>query len=1004
MYVDEANMQKQKKREEQIKRWKEREMSESTTIDSYHKIINNSKETKVKFPKSCIFLAACSSGDTDEVRQHLKLGVNINTTNIDGLTALHQACIDANLDMVKFLVENNADLNAQDNEGWTPLHAAVSVGNLEVTKYLLQKGARLDICNNDSDLPIDLCDDSNPNIKEYLEEEMKSQSIDAKFEKQKEELIMYEDAKQMNFKDKIHQKTGATPLHVSAAKGYLGVMQLLIQSGALINAFDKDGWTPLHAAAHWEQEEACRILAENGADFEAKNYSGQTPFDVCQEEMVAKLKELQSKVKPQQQKVETTPVTNQLILGVNESNRIRRQSDEISTKSSISRLTNEAKSSISEREKKQEKILLSPITTTNKPQFDLYEPENEKFTKESTKTEDEKENLNRIQEQFDPAIKQSQVLSKSNSVNKPKTGLHESLKSLSASVKLKMDEDKVIDFKKRFQENKKYFSIRELSTTRASIKNYDNNELSNACTTTTNSISPTNSTSSLNKTTPSTTKNIANLNTSNTNSTSTSNITNSRPHLERRWGNSSGQNDNSTYKRRIVLGTNGSSNQQTSSPSSSPTSTENPLISDLISPSSRRYSSAPIASKDEQAELIRKQKAKLERHFRRSTQAVSYEDIKSAEATIKGSNQTQPNSPVVQSENNNLISTNVISPNTASLHSQNILTTVPINSPPISQQGVSNLSSIFGETKKTNLSNSNLNTLTQINNNNNTNNESNDKDTIIANDIETDKLLDVIEKSKGFSDSNSTQANRRLRNRGIYHLYSNGGNDANDSNSLTKKINKLIWNEEKCEIEYKEKEDENLDNSVNTLCLSQSPSSSNLAKKSEETPALTSNSCHQITRPMYRFGQNDSTPGSCMAYLSSGSNRPGIKRSASQVPSTERRPVSSTLTLNTTPTTNSKSENESPIKDYQAAYELMKKENENLNQTILKLQKELEEHNKKSQLYDTATLDKREKRAIDRRISELEEEVKKVENLKQDNNRLKEENAALIRVISKLSK
>ncbi len=36
----------------------------------------------------------------------------------------------------------------------------------------------------------------------------------------------------------------------------------------------------------------------------------------------------------------------------------------------------------------------------------------------------------------------------------------------------------------------------------------------------------------------------------------------------------------------------------------------------------RRYSSAPVASKDEQAELIRKQKAKLERHFRRSTTVI----------------------------------------------------------------------------------------------------------------------------------------------------------------------------------------------------------------------------------------------------------------------------------------------------------------------------------------------------------------------------------------------
>ena len=95
------------------------------------------RPTKVRFPKGCVFLAACSSGDADEVRAHLKMGVNINTTNIDGLTALHQACIDANIEMVRFLAERGADINSQDNEGWTPLHAAVSVGNLDVSKYLI---------------------------------------------------------------------------------------------------------------------------------------------------------------------------------------------------------------------------------------------------------------------------------------------------------------------------------------------------------------------------------------------------------------------------------------------------------------------------------------------------------------------------------------------------------------------------------------------------------------------------------------------------------------------------------------------------------------------------------------------------------------------------------------------------------------------------------------------------------------------------------------------------
>ena len=83
---------------------------------------------------------------------------------------------------------------------------------------------------------------------------------------------------------------------MSAAKGYTRVMKVLLQSGANVNALDKDGWTSLHAAAHWEQEEACRILAESGADFGIKTFSDQTIYDVCDAEMVGKLKQLEQQV------------------------------------------------------------------------------------------------------------------------------------------------------------------------------------------------------------------------------------------------------------------------------------------------------------------------------------------------------------------------------------------------------------------------------------------------------------------------------------------------------------------------------------------------------------------------------------------------------------------------------------------------------------------------------------------------------------------------------------
>lgn len=55
----------------------------------------------------------------------------------------------------------------------------------------------------------------------------------------------------------------------------------------------------------------------------------------------------------------------------------------------------------------------------------------------------------------------------------------------------------------------------------------------------------------------------------------------------------------------------------------------------------------------------------------------------------------------------------------------------------------------------------------------------------------------------------------------------------------------------------------------------------------------------------------------------------------------------------------------------------------------------------RSFLIDT---EKKEKMILERRVSELQDELKVLGDLKADNQRLKDENGALIRVISKLSK
>ncbi|KAF5304118.1 hypothetical protein FQA39_LY01903 [Lamprigera yunnana] len=277
------------KRAEQLRRWEDSDTNRESGTPK-------EKPKKVKFSSGCVFLAACAAGDKEEVLRLIEKGADIDTTNIDGLTALHQACIDDNLDMVEFMVEHGSDVNRGDNEGWTPLHATASCGFLSIAKYLIEHGANVAAVNNDGELPLDIaeCED----MEDLLQTEIDEQGIDCDAARLEEERIMLKDAKEWlattcSPVDSIHPKTGATALHVAAAKGYIKVMKILIQCGADVDKQDIDGWTPLHAAAHWGQKESAQILIEHYADMENKNYVGQTAFDVADNDMFRYLEELQ---------------------------------------------------------------------------------------------------------------------------------------------------------------------------------------------------------------------------------------------------------------------------------------------------------------------------------------------------------------------------------------------------------------------------------------------------------------------------------------------------------------------------------------------------------------------------------------------------------------------------------------------------------------------------------------------------------------------------------------
>ncbi|OQR72307.1 protein phosphatase 1 regulatory subunit 12C-like, partial [Tropilaelaps mercedesae] len=238
---------------------------------------------------------------------------NINTVNVDGLTALHQACIDNNIEMVEFLIERGIDLNRGDNEGWTPLHATASCGYVSIAQLLIEKGARLDVVNVDNELAIDRAEEAE--MKALLETEASKRGINADTVRQQEQQRMLEDVKKVLTAARIKSnsasqplivdiRTGATALHVAAAKGYTEVVHVILKEAALRNTCldgvvhyeDFDGWTPLHAAFHWAQKEVCEMLVKEGlADLDKVTHSGQTVADVCDESLTEYLKELRSK-------------------------------------------------------------------------------------------------------------------------------------------------------------------------------------------------------------------------------------------------------------------------------------------------------------------------------------------------------------------------------------------------------------------------------------------------------------------------------------------------------------------------------------------------------------------------------------------------------------------------------------------------------------------------------------------------------------------------------------
>lgn len=327
--------------------------SRSLSLNGLDKKSLSSIHGKVHFDAGIMLLEAAARNDYEEVKRLLMLGVSPNSTNHDGLSALHQCCIEASEPMIDLLLEYGAHVDARDTEHWTPLHAACTCGHLSLVQVLVENGADLLAVNGDGNMPFDLCEDEQ--TLDYLESQMVAKGITQNMidlARASTEMQMISEIKDQLDRgvdiNSISNENGVTPVHVAAANGYLSALEFLIKRGASVNVCDSDLWQPLHGAACWGNEQHVKtveFLVESGADLNAKTINDETIFDLCDNpQLLERLNEIKDEIESKQ--------------AASDADRLKRtQSRTNSRIHSIRRTSVRDKNQISRREAREEALL-----------------------------------------------------------------------------------------------------------------------------------------------------------------------------------------------------------------------------------------------------------------------------------------------------------------------------------------------------------------------------------------------------------------------------------------------------------------------------------------------------------------------------------------------------------------------------------------------------------------------------------------------------------------------
>lgn len=157
----------------------------------------------------------------------------VRSANADDKADVFDAVRKNNLKQLNALIEKGASVVEVNPVGWQPIHLASRAGNTALVRRLLDAGAAVDVAQKSPETG----DDLGPRL-DYDSEDFLVSLL----------------------------QPGDLPLHCAARSGSVETVQLLIDSGAKVDAPSRSGYAPIYSAVKANKLNVVRALLKAGAD------------------------------------------------------------------------------------------------------------------------------------------------------------------------------------------------------------------------------------------------------------------------------------------------------------------------------------------------------------------------------------------------------------------------------------------------------------------------------------------------------------------------------------------------------------------------------------------------------------------------------------------------------------------------------------------------------------------------------------------------------------------